>query len=121
MTLLIVEDDSFLANAYKMKLTKAGYEVLMASDGNEALDVLSENTPDVIVLDLIMPNMDGFALLERLQDDQMHASIPVIVASNLGQSEDIEKAKSLGARDYVIKTDMSLDELIEKVEALVQD
>jgi DNA-binding response OmpR family regulator len=120
MKILIAEDDSFLGNAYKMKLTKAGHELQLAADGEAALKKLESFTPDVIVLDLIMPNIDGFGVLEKVKADDRFKNIPVIVASNLGQEEDIKKAKKLGANDYVIKSDLSLNQLIEKITALVK-
>lgn len=115
MKILIVEDDSFLISAYKVKFTKEGFDVSVASNGEEALELLKTISPEVIVLDLIMPKMDGFATLEALKKDPALAGIPVIIASNLGQSEDIEKGKNMGAVDFIIKSDMSLDELVEKV------
>ncbi|MEP7167127.1 MAG: response regulator [Candidatus Woesebacteria bacterium] len=115
--ILVVEDDKFLSNAYKVKFTKAGFEVLIASDGNEALLVMQSQIPDLILLDLVMPAMDGFAVLAKLKVDQKLNGIPVIVASNLGQKEDIEKALAMGATDFIIKSDVSLDEIVEKIKA----
>jgi DNA-binding response OmpR family regulator len=112
---LVTEDDKFLASAYRVKLTKAGYEVHLASDGNEALQILSEFTPDVMILDLVMPGKDGFSVLEEINKNENLKKIPIIVASNLGQKEDIDKALSLGAKDYVVKTDLSMSMLIEKI------
>lgn len=119
LKVLIAEDDQFLANAYKLKLKKAGFEILVVSDGEEALEAMSSFKPDVVLLDLIMPNLDGFTFLSQVQKDDSMKNVPIIVASNLGQKEDIQKAKELGARDYVIKSDMSLEELIAKLERLV--
>lgn len=118
MKILIAEDDKFLAKAYKMKLVKQGHEVQVEGDGKLALAAAAEFKPDVILLDLIMPNMDGFTFLETIKADEELKGIPVIVASNLGQEEDLKKAKSLGAADYIIKSNMSLEDLIEKVESL---
>ncbi len=116
MKILIAEDDKFLANAYRVKLTKVGFDVQIAGDGVEALKILEEFTPEVILLDLIMPNKDGFTTLEEIKTNESYKSIPVIVASNLGQKEDIDKAKELGADDYVVKADMELEDLVKKVE-----
>jgi DNA-binding response OmpR family regulator len=117
--ILVVEDDQFLSNAYKLKLTKSGFETLVATDGNEALKVLEEFTPDLILLDLIMPNLDGFGTLTALNADEKLKSIPVIVASNLGQKEDIEKAKELGAKDFIIKSNVSIEEIVQKVNSVI--
>ncbi len=112
--ILVAEDDKFLANAYRLKLVKAGFEVEVVSDGNELLSKLETFKPDLILLDLIMLVKDGFTVLAELKKGE-HKSIPVIIASNLGQSEDIKKGLSLGAIDYIVKSDTSLDELIEKI------
>ncbi|GIK84117.1 MAG: hypothetical protein BroJett025_07390 [Patescibacteria group bacterium] len=116
---LVVEDDQFLANAYKLKLTKSGFDVVIAFDGAEALQAMRESVPDVVLLDLIMPNVDGFACLDAMQADEKLKKIPVIIASNLGQKEDIERAKSLGAVDFIIKSNVSIEEIVQKVTAVI--
>jgi DNA-binding response OmpR family regulator len=116
MKVLVVEDDKFLMSAYRAKLERSGYEVHMASDGDEALTVLETLVPDIILLDLVMPRKDGFATLGELRQREALKSVPVIVASNLGQKEDIDKATGLGATDYIIKSDLSMDDLISKIE-----
>ena len=89
--ILVAEDDKFLDNAYRVKLTKAGFEVKIVRDGKEALEVLKTFLPDIIILDLVMPIKDGFATLEELKQDPRLKNIPVMVASNLGQKEDEER------------------------------
>ncbi len=118
--ILIAEDDKFLANAYRVKLEKAGFELKIAADGVEAVEILKTFVPDAIMLDLVMPNKDGFATLEEIKKDPRLQKIPVLVASNLGQKEDIERAKKLGAGDYVVKSDLSMSDLVSKVNSLVQ-
>lgn len=113
--ILVAEDDKFLDSAYKAKLSKTGFEVQIATDGDEALAMLETFTPDIILLDLVMPKRDGFATLEELKKSPKFQNIPVIVASNLGQKEDLDKARALGAADYIIKSDLSLDALITKI------
>lgn len=118
--ILVAEDDRFLSTAYRAKLTKSGFEVQMATDGEEALTALADGfNPDIILLDLVMPRKDGFATLEGIRAQAQYAQTPIIVASNLGQKEDLDKAKGLGATDYVIKSDMSLDGLITKINSLL--
>jgi DNA-binding response OmpR family regulator len=112
---LIVEDDKFLANAYRVKLTKAGFDIQMAHDGEQVFTVLQTFQPDLIILDLVMPKKDGFSVLTELKKTPTLQDIPVIIASNLGQQEDIERGKSLGAIGYIIKTDLSLDDLVVKI------
>lgn len=113
--ILIVEDDTYLANAYRVKLTKAGFEIKNAFDGEEALSILETFTPDLILLDIVMPKKDGFATLEAIKADEKLKSIPVILASNLGQKEDMDKGMKLGASDFFVKTDFTLNNLIEKI------
>lgn len=120
-SILLFEDDAFLSKAYQIKLQKAGFEVRVAFDGQEGLDALQEFKPDVILLDLVMPKMDGFTTLERIKQDEALSKIPVIVASNLGQAEDIARAKELGAQEFLIKSDVSLEEVIELVEKYLSD
>ena len=116
--ILVAEDDKFLANAYRVKLEKAGFEARIATNGEEALDIMLSFTPDVIILDLVMPGKDGFATLAEIKNNPKWKNIPVLVASSLGQKEDVEKATALGAADYVIKSDLSMVSLIEKINAL---
>lgn len=117
--ILVAEDDTYLANAYRVKLTKAGFEVHNAQDGEEAIEMLSSFKPDIILLDLVMPKKDGFAVLTDLKANPTLKDIPVIIASNLGQKEDIEKGLALGARGFFVKTDLSLNNLIEKINAIL--
>ncbi len=113
---LVVEDDQFLANAYRIKFEKADLEVKISMDGEEALEVIKTFKPDVILLDLVMPKMDGFTVLEKLKSDVVTKDIKVVVASNLGQNEDVARAIKLGASGYVIKSDMSIADILKLVE-----
>lgn len=115
MKVLIAEDDSFLASAYVAKFAKVGAELRLAKNGQEALDVLRDFVPDVIVLDLIMPVMDGFSALEKIKKDERLRDIPVLVASNLEQQEDRVKAEKIGAAGYIVKSNMSISDLVELV------
>ncbi len=117
---LVVEDDKFLVNVYRIKLAKAGYEVQIAYDGQQALTVLDAFTPDIILLDLILPIKDGFSFLKDFRQIEKFKGVPVIIASNLGQNEDVSKGLSLGANDYLIKSDTTLDVLIDKIKALTE-
>jgi DNA-binding response OmpR family regulator len=117
--ILVAEDDKFLASAYRVKLTKANFEVKIVSDGKDALKSLESFVPDLIILDLVMPGLDGFSVLEAIKKDEKLKKIPVLVASNLGESEDIVKATKLGAADYIVKTDLSMKKLIEKINSLI--
>ena len=114
---MIAEDDKFLSNAYKVKLTKEGFDICMAADGIEVFEKLEDFRPDVILLDLIMPRKDGFTVLEELKKNPNYRDIPVVIASNLGQKEDLDRGLALGAKDYVIKSEMSLEDLVKKIKS----
>ncbi len=113
--ILIVEDDKFLRELIAQKLQKEGYEPLEAMDGEEGLRKIKEEKPDLILLDLILPGVDGFEVLSQIKEDPILAEIPVIILSNLGQKEDIEKGLKLGAVDYLIKAHFTPGEIIEKI------
>ena len=117
--ILVAEDDRFLSKVYTTKLEKAGYEVKNALDGTEVFQILKNFTPDVILLDLIMPLKDGLITLKELKSNDKYKNIPVIIASNLGQKDEIDKGISLGAADYLVKSDTTIEKLIEKVNKLV--
>ena len=117
--ILVAEDDRFLSKVYTTKVEKAGYEVKNALDGTEVFQILQNFTPDVILLDLIMPLKDGFLTLKELKSNDKYKNIPVIIASNLGQKDEIDKGISLGAADYLVKSDTTIEKLIEKVNKLV--
>lgn len=117
--ILVVEDDPVLKNL--LGHTLAGkYQTLYASDGNEALALLEANRPVLILLDLMLPTMDGFAVLQsvRARTDELK-NVPIIVVSNLGAEADIEKAKSLGANDYLIKAEVAVEEIVAKIESVL--
>jgi DNA-binding response OmpR family regulator len=111
---LIAEDDKFLRNVLQAKLVAEGFGVRIAADGEEALAALAETTPDILLLDIIMPKKNGFDVLEdlRLKGRQ---DVPVVILSNLGQDEDVRRGLALGAVDFLVKSDHSLKDVVEKV------
>jgi DNA-binding response OmpR family regulator len=113
---LVAEDDRFLRKAAEMALKRQGYTVLTAADGEEALRAAQSELPDLILLDLIMPKLNGFDVLQALKKEAPTAQIPVIVLSNLGQDRDVQQAMDAGAAAYFIKTDLSLQALVQRVE-----
>jgi DNA-binding response OmpR family regulator len=116
---LIVEDDQFLADAYKAKFSHyKDIQIDLARDGNEALAKIEESQPDAIVLDLVMPNLDGFALLKALREADV--SVPILVSSNLDSQEDIKRAINMGAEGYFIKSDSTVKDIIDKVVSIMQ-
>ena len=115
MKILIVEDDKFLRTLLEKKLKNEGFEILTASDGEEALNKIVIEKPDLILLDIILPKKSGFYILEEINKDINLKDIPVFIISNLGQSEDIQKGKKLGVKEYFVKAGLSLDELVGKI------
>ncbi len=113
--LLLVEDDKFISRAYKDGLEREGFDVDTAFDGVEAMEKIRASSPNLVLLDLILPEKDGFAVLEEVRLDESLKHVPIIILSNLGQESDIEKGRSLGALDYLIKADVSMKDVIEKV------
>jgi CheY-like chemotaxis protein len=114
--ILVAEDDRFLRKAAEMALKRQGYTVLTAANGEEALRTARSVLPDLILLDLIMPKLNGFDVLQALKKDAPTAHIPVIILSNLGQDRDVQQALDAGASAYLIKTDLSLQGLVQRVE-----
>ena len=112
---LLAEDDRFLRRAAESRLRQHGFTVLAAVDGEEALRVARAERPDLILLDLIMPKLQGFEVLKALKQDPATVPIPVIVLSNLGQDDDLKQAMELGAVAYFVKAHLSLQELVQRV------
>ena len=121
MNILLVEDDLFFQNFYSKKLLEQGFRVEVAGDGNEAMYKMKQNRPDLVLLDLIMPQKDGFEVLAEVSKYENLKTIPIVVFSTLGQTEDIDKAKKLGAVDYVNKTFFDFDNLLAKVLSIAKN
>jgi DNA-binding response OmpR family regulator len=119
-TILIVEDDKFLRELIAQKLIKEDFEVSEAVDGEEGIKKIKEEKPDLILLDLILPGIDGFEVLSRMKKESTLASIPVIILSNLGQKDDVEKGLKMGAVDYLIKAHFTPGEIIDKIKAALK-
>ncbi len=117
---LIIEDDSFLQGLESSKLKKEGYEVIVTDNGEEAMQKINEPNIDIILLDLMLPNFDGFDILKKIRETENLSKTPVIVFSNLSEEKDIDKAKTMGATDFMIKSNFTLDELTEKVNKLLK-
>lgn len=118
--ILIIEDDKFLRELIARKLNQEGFEVIQAIDGDEGLKKIKEEKPNLVLLDLILPTVDGFELLAKIKEEPAFASLPIIVLSNLGQREDIEKTLKLGAVDYLIKAHYPPNEIIERIKNFIK-
>ena len=116
---LIVDDDAFLSGIYATKLELEGFLVVTARDGEEGLKAAMKEKPDLILLDVLMPKLDGFEVLKRLKADEGTKPIPVIMLTNLGQKEDIEKGLQDGAVDYLIKAHFVPAEAVDKIKKVL--
>jgi DNA-binding response OmpR family regulator len=117
-TILLIEDDRFLRKAAEAALRRHGFAVITAPDGVEGLRLARSERPDLVLLDLIMPGMQGFEVLKLLKADAETAAIPVVVLSNLGQDGDVRQAMTGGAADYLIKAELRLEDLVRRVRML---
>jgi len=113
--ILIIEDEEVILDLLQRKLTKEGYEISVARDGEEGIRVMKAVKPDLILLDIIMPKMGGFEVMEEMNKDKELKKIPVIVISNSGQPVELDRAQKLGAKDWLIKTEFDPQEVIDKV------
>lgn len=113
--ILLVEDEEIIISLLQKKLIKEGYEVSVARDGVEGLEKMRKIKPDLILLDIIMPRMEGFEVMEEMQKSEELKKIPVIVISNSGQPVELERAVKLGAKDWLIKTEFDPQEVLDKV------
>lgn len=112
---LLVEDDEFLSSLLRNRLLKSGVEVMHAKDGQQALDGLKTYKPDLILLDLILPKRSGFDVMEAIRQDPSLENAPIIIISNLGQPEDVQKGQELGAVEYFVKAKTSIEDLVSNI------
>lgn len=110
--ILWVEDDAFLSDIVARKMSTVSAQLLHAADGAQTFKILENETPDLIVLDVLLPGMSGYEILEKIKQDEKIKNIPVIILSNFGQKSEVEKGLSLGAQKYLIKATLTLDEIL---------
>lgn len=118
--ILVVEDDQFMLKAHEIKFTHEGFDIWFAKDGDEALGFLTRERPDVVLLDLMLPRTSGFDVLVAIRKHAVWKDVPVIVMTNLGQPQDVERAKSLGANDYLIKANTKISDVVKKVREYIK-
>ncbi len=117
--ILSIEDDKFLSSLVARKLSAAGYQMLHAANGEDALKMVKEESPALVLLDILLPEMSGFEVLEKIKGDALTKDIPVILFSNLGQKEDIDKGLKLGAEKFIIKATVVLDDIVKEIEVVL--
>ena len=118
-TILLADDEQFIVVAYRDGLERAGYTVAVASDGEEALSFLKKTKPDLLLLELMIPKLNGFELLQAMKDNQVLHSIPVLILTNLSQESDKEEARSYGVADFLVKSEVSLQDLLHRVDQIL--
>jgi two-component system alkaline phosphatase synthesis response regulator PhoP len=118
--ILIIEDDNFLMDLISKKLKSEIYSILGAAESVEAFKLLESNKPDLILLDLLLPGIDGFEILKKVRQTEETKNIPVIVFSNLSEEKDIKKAQDLGITAFMVKANFTLDELLEKIKETLE-
>jgi DNA-binding response OmpR family regulator len=118
--ILLIEDDTFLASIYQKKFEMEGFKMTIAEQGEKGLGEAKKKKPDLILLDILLPKMDGFTVLEKLKVDAGTKTIPVILLTNLGQKDDVEKGLQAGATDYLIKAHFKPSEIVERVRQVLK-
>lgn len=118
--LLLIEDDPFIVKMYRKKFEEIGLTFREAGDGEAGIKLAKEEKPDVILLDIVLPNKDGFQILKTLKTDKILENIPIIMLTNLGQKEEVEKGLQLGAQDYLIKAHFTPSEVVNKVKKILK-
>jgi DNA-binding response OmpR family regulator len=118
--ILVVEDDKFVRELIVQKLTEEEFEVSSAKDGEEGVKKTESEKPSLILLDLILPGIDGFEVLSRIRKNPLIEKIPVIILSNLGEKADVDRGVKLGANDYLIKAHFTPKEIVEKVRSILK-
>ena len=119
--ILIVEDDNFVAEVYFAKLTEMGYEAILAQNGEEGIATLKKDKLDMILLDILMPIMNGMEMLEEIKKREDWKNIPVILLTNVGEKESIQKVREMGVKNYLIKSHFTPAEVIEKIESVFKE
>jgi len=117
--ILIIEDDPFLSEMYAAKFGQSGFRVEMAIDGKKGLEKIKTSKPDLILLDIVLPKMDGFEILRKVKEDSQLKKIPVILLTNLGQKNEVEKGLALGADEYIIKAHFTPTAVMAKVKEVL--
>lgn len=117
--ILLVEDDPFLIDIYSKKLTASGFKVMIAEDGAKAIRFLKEQKPDMVILDIVLPEIEGWDVLKKLKQDKKYKDLKIIILSNLGQKEEVAKGLKLGAIRYLIKAHYTPSQIVEEVKSLI--
>ena len=118
--ILLIEDEELIIKLLSKKLAAIGYDVSLAMNGQEGIEKMKQNIPDLVLLDIVMPRMGGFEVMTEMKKDEKLAKIPVIIISNSGQPLELERAKELGAADWLVKTEFDPKEVAEKIQKYIR-
>lgn len=118
--ILIIEDDRYISKMYQLKLSLEGYEVQVAENGKQGVDKIKEMMPNIILLDILMPELDGFEVLKIAKSDEATKNIPVLIMSNLGQEDHIQKGMQMGAIGYIVKSQYTPSKVVEKIKETLE-
>lgn len=118
--ILLIEDDPFLIDIYTVKIKESGFDIKVAKDGEKALKVLAEEKPDLLLLDIVLPRIDGWELLRKIREQEEFKDLLVIILSNLGQKQEVEKGLGLGATKYLIKAHYTPTEVVEEIKKVLK-
>ena len=118
--ILLIDDDPFLSEIYSVKLKESDFEVEVVESGEQVLEKIKEKTPDLILLDIVLPKVDGWSILEEIRKDPKFNNVKVVVLSNLGQKGEIEKGLEMGAQKYLIKAHYTPSEIVNQIKELLQ-
>lgn len=119
--ILIIEDDRYISKMYQLKLSLEDYDVQVAENGKQGVDKMKEFMPDIVLLDILMPELDGFEVLKIVKSDPTTKNIPVLIMSNLGQEDHVEKGIKLGALGYIVKSQYTPSKVVEKIKSVLAE
>lgn len=119
--ILIIEDDRYISKMYQLKLSLEDYDVQVAENGKQGVDKIKEFMPDIVLLDILMPELDGFEVLKIVKADPATKEIPVLIMSNLGQEDHVEKGMKLGALGYIVKSQYTPSKVVEKIKSVLAE
>lgn len=118
--ILLIEDDTFLSEMYQLKFKAEGFDAVVANDGLLGLEMVKKYKPDIIILDIVLPKMDGWSFLAKLRADFTQPTPPVILLTNLGQSNDVKRGMSMGVVDYLIKAHFTPNEVVHRIKQVLK-
>ena len=115
ISILLIEDDSYISDMYRIKMESENFEVAIASDGIIGIKMLEKQKPDIVLLDIVMPKIDGFSVLKTIKKNPDLKEVPIVLLTNLGQKENVQRGFELGASGYIVKAHFTPSEVVQKI------